>query len=111
MSEVVVNVSSLVSRSQAYIVPQAVWRPQRPLAASSNGRNPVDNAEVTSRRAARCRPRRLRRSGLTRRSLFPTADRTGSYSGAFLGFSGAALVAIVLVQMARPPVRPRGTGW
>ena len=33
-------------------------------------------------------------------------DRTGSYSGAFLGFSGAALVAIVLVLMAKPPGPP-----
>lgn len=37
-------------------------------------------------------------------------DRTGSYSDAFLGFSGAALVAIVLVLMAKPPGRARGTG-
>ena len=35
-------------------------------------------------------------------------DRTGSYSSAFLGFAGAALVAIVLVLMAKPPVRPAG---
>jgi sugar phosphate permease len=35
-------------------------------------------------------------------------DRTGSYSGAFLGFAGSALVAIVLVLMAKPPVLPAG---
>jgi cyanate permease len=37
-------------------------------------------------------------------------DRTESYSGAFLGFAGAALVAIVLVLMEKPAVRSRGTG-
>jgi MFS family permease len=33
-------------------------------------------------------------------------DQTQSYTGAFLGFSAAALVSMVLVFMARPPVRP-----
>jgi MFS family permease len=32
-------------------------------------------------------------------------DRTGSYYGAFLGFAGAALLAIVLVLLAKPPRR------
>lgn len=32
-------------------------------------------------------------------------DATGSYSGAFLGFSGAALLSMVLVFLARPPNR------
>ena len=33
-------------------------------------------------------------------------DQTQSYAGAFLGFSAAALVSMVLVFLARPPVRP-----
>ena len=34
-------------------------------------------------------------------------DTTGSYTIAFLGFSGAALVSMILVFMAKPPVKTR----
>ena len=37
-------------------------------------------------------------------------DTTGSYTIAFLGFSGAALVSLVLVFMAKPPVKSRQAG-
>ena len=33
-------------------------------------------------------------------------DTTGSYTMAFVGFAGAAVVSLVLVLLARPPVRP-----
>ena len=33
-------------------------------------------------------------------------DTTGSYEYAFLGFSGAAILSMVLVFMAKPPVKP-----
>ena len=33
-------------------------------------------------------------------------DTTGSYEYAFLGFSGAAILSMILVFMAKPPVKP-----
>jgi cyanate permease len=36
-------------------------------------------------------------------------DTTGSYTIAFLGFSGAALVSMILVFMAKAPVKTRPT--